>query len=510
MSIINDLFKRVTTTIESQLSAVTSFMVQVQNIGNQATQRVQQAIQKFTQKLLKKPDCKDDYWRLFGLYFSKRFVLIATVVVGVVGYLMVSTVYPWAEGRFWTAQICLNSEKYTKFEGKAKVYDTAGVLVYDGSLSKGHPQGYGIQYTADGKLLYKGNFDSGKYSGSGEKYNSDGVMIYSGNFSNNLYEGDGKLFNDIGKVIYMGDFSSGMKNGYGVEYNPETNLKTYQGSFENGTRSGNGIEFESDGANILYCGAFQNGTYSGKGKMYEDGVMLYEGDFINGLFEGQGTLYDLDMNTVLYTGEFKSGVYNGVGKLYDVNTSVIVYEGTFSNGKKQGEGTSYDKLGSQTFTGTFRSDGIDFIAYLGTSPDKVKEKFGEPDSDVIAIIEKNEKNKKNNRRIITYRNSDASIVFKVNDEKGEYSCEKIILGIKQDFMGIGARSTAIERRKIMGEPFSSINYSCPNYYKTVFSNLAININNISSIPTDKYIFNNYFIRFYFNEGRTELKCVEIG
>lgn len=499
MSIINDLFKRVTTTMESQLSAVTSFMVQVQNIGNQATQRVQQAIQKFTQKLLKKPDCKDDYWRLFGLYFSKRFVLIATVVVGVVGYLMISTVYPWAEGRLWTAQICLNSEKYTKFEGKAKVYDTVGVLVYNGSLSKGHPQGYGIQYTADGKLLYKGNFDSGKYSGEGEKYNSDGVMIYSGNFSNNLYEGDGKLFNDIGKVIYMGDFSSGMKNGYGVEYNPETNLKTYQGSFENGTRSGNGIEFESDGTTILYCGAFQNDTYSGKGKMYENGVILYEGDFINGLFEGQGTLYDLDMNAIKYSGEFKSGVYNGAGKLYDVNTSVVVYEGMFSNGKKQGEGTSYDKLGSQTFTGTFRSDGIDFIAYLGTAPDKVKEEFGDPSY----ITEKDD------RMIITYLGLDVSIVFKVNEETGEYACEKIVLGTKQDFMGIGAQSTAIERRKVMGEPFSSINYSCPNYYKTVFSNLAININNISSIPTDKYIFDSYFIRFYFNEGRTELKCVEI-
>ena len=76
-------------------------------------------------------------------------------------------------------------------------------------------------------------------------------------------------------------------------------------------------------------------------------------------------------------------------------------------------------------------------------------------------------------------------------------------------MGLGSKSTAIERRQVMGDPFSSINYSCPDYYKTVFANLSINFNNINRIPSDKYIMDKYFIRFYFNEGRTELKSVEI-
>ena len=91
----------------------------------------------------------------------------------------------------------------------------------------------------------------------------------------------------------------------------------------------------------------------------------------------------------------------------------------------------------------------------------------------------------------------------------EIKCEKLILGTKEQFMGLGAQSTAVERREVMGEPFSSINYTCPNYYKTIFSNLAVNINNISSVPSDKYVLDNYFIRFYFNDSRTELKCVEI-
>ncbi|MBR2578555.1 MAG: hypothetical protein IKE41_00240, partial [Clostridia bacterium] len=279
-----------------------------------------------------------------------------------------------------------------------------------------------------------------------------------------------------------------------------TKLKKYQGNFENDARSGSGIEFEADGSTIKYTGAFKDGVYSGMGKAYTDGNLLYEGEFANGVYQGQGTLYDLDMGVARYVGEFKAGLYDGEGTLYDPSTSVIIYKGSFSAGKKQGEGTAYDKLGSQTFSGTFRSDGIDYISYLGAKPDKVTEEFGEPSF----------KTETDGRMILTYLSLDTSAVFKVDEEKGEYVCEKIVLGVKNEFMGLGARSTAIERRNVMGEPYSSINYSCPNFYKTVFSNLSININDISSVPTDKYIMDKYFIRFYFNEGRTELKCVEIG
>lgn len=500
MNFIMEFWKRITTALESQLTAITSFMVQVQNWGNRAAQVAQQKVQKAIQTLLKKPNSKEDYWRFGGLYFSKRFVVMACVVVGVIGFLFVNMIYPWAEGKLWTANIGLDTEKYTKFEGRARVYDQMGVMVYEGSLSKGHPEGYGIQYTADGKVIYKGNFEGGKYKGKGERYNSEGIVIYDGMFENNLYQGEGKLFNDIGKMIYMGSFDSGMRSGYGVEFDPDTNLKKYQGSFENDVRSGNGVEFEADGTTIKYTGMFKDGVYSGTGKAYVDNILLYEGEFANGVYDGQGTLYDLDMGTALYVGEFKAGLYNGEGTLYDPSTSVIIYKGTFSAGKKQGEGTAYDKLGSETFSGKFRSDGIDYISYLGANPGKVTDEFGEPSY----------KTETDGRMILTYLSLDTSAVFKVDQEKGEYVCEKIILGVKNEFMGLGTRSTAIERRNVMGEPYSSINYSCPSFYKTVFSNLSININDISSVPTDKYIMDKYFVRFYFNEGRTELKCVEIG
>ena len=502
MSVFTDIFSRITTTLQSQLVALTAFVVQLQNFGTRAAQMVQQKVQRFIQTLVKPPRSKKDYWYILGMYFSKRFVILSIIITGVVGYFLIYFAYPWADGKLWTANMRLNTTKYLKFSGKARVYDQAGVLVYEGGVERGAPSGDGVQYDSSGKLIYKGGFQSGKYSGEGQLYNSDGVIIYNGSFLNNRYDGEGKLYNDIGKPIYIGSFSVGQRSGNGIEYDPDTGLKKYYGSFANDVRNGNGVEYESDGTSIKYEGAFKDGVYGGTGKLYSGGNLLYYGSFANGNYDGAGNLYDLDTGVLQYSVEFKSGQYDGEGKLYDINTSVIVYEGTFSNGKKQGTGKSYDKLGSELFNGRFRGDSIDYIAYLGKIPDDVIKEFGK----------ESYRTEVGGKLIITYLSLDASIVFKVDPAKGEYVCEKIVLGIKEKFMGLGAQSTAVERRAVMGEPFSSINYNCADYYKTIFANLAISINNINSIPSDKYIpdkSGNYFIRFYFNGGRTELKCIEI-
>lgn len=500
MSMIGDIFSRITTTLQSQVTALTAFVVQLQNVGTRAAQAVQQKVQKFLQSMLKDPRSKKDYWEFFGLYFSKRFVVMSLIVLSAVGYFAVYHVYPWAEGKVWTANMRIDAPKYTKFNGKARVYNTDGKLIYEGTLDKGSPNGEGVQYDYNGNLIYKGSFDTGKYSGQGELYNSNGVMIYSGSFSNNNYEGEGKLFNDIGKVIYVGNFSVGQRSGIGIEYDPSNQLKKYYGEYANDVRNGKGVEYEENGTSIKYEGEFKDGLYGGQGKLYSGGNLLYSGAFSSGFYEGEGNLYDVDTGALQYTGEFKNGVYDGTGKLYDVGTSVVVYEGNFSKGKKQGSGTSFDKLGSQQFNGNFRGDSIDYIGYLGKSPEDVKVEFGQ----------ESYRSEVDGKLIVTYLNMDASLVFKVDSEKGEYVCDKIILGVKEKFMGLGAQSTAVERRSVMGEPFSSINYNCPSYYSTVFSHLAININKITSVPSDKYIMDNYFIRFYFNDGRTELKCIEIG
>ncbi len=499
MNSIGDILGRITTSLNSQFTILSSFMVRIQNFGTQVAQVVQQKVQKFVQTMTKDPASKSDYWKILGLYFSKKLVVMSAVITMVAGYALIYWVYPWADGKLWTSDIRIDTAKLSSFEGKARLYDTSNVRIYEGNVKMGRPNGQGSQYDTSGNLVYKGNFESGKYSGEGQLYDSDGVLIYDGKFANNLYEGEGKLYNSIGKVIYIGNFSGGSYGGIGIEYNPDTGVKTYYGNHVSGVRSGQGTEYESDGNTVLYEGNFKDGKYGGTGKLYSHSTLLYMGNFEDGEYSGTGDLYDLDTGVVKYSGEFKNGLYDGSGTLYNVNTSVMEYTGAFSKGKKQGVGTYYDTLGSKKFSGNFRGDSIDYIGYLGAKPDKISSEFGQ----------ESYRTEVDNRLIITYLNHDASVIFKVDESEGEYVCEKIILGIKEQFMGLGAQSTAVERRSVMGEPFSSINYSCPDYYKTVFSNLAINIDNVEKVPSDKYIMENYFIRFYFNEGRTELKCIEI-
>lgn len=496
---MNSILDKITNTIQAQFANLNTFFMQVKNLGTKAAQYVQQKLQKFFDTLTGDPKSKKDYWRIMGTYFSKKLVVMSGLILGVLGYLLVFHAIPWAEGKVWAANLALDTSKYSSFNGRANVYDQNGLLIFKGSLTNGSPEGEGVQYNSDGKFLYKGHFAAGKYDGEGELYNDRGILVYSGNFSNNCYDGQGKLCNSIGKVIYIGAFSEGQRSGVGTEYDPDTTLKKYYGEHANNVPNGKGVQYEDDGTTILYEGAFKDGSYGGEGKLYVNGVLQYSGNFENGVYSGKGDLYDLDTGVLIYSGEFKDGLYDGSGTLYDVSTSVITYSGEFSKGKKQGNGTSYDKLGSELFNGDFRGDSIDYIAYLGKTPDEVTEGFGK----------ETYKTETDNKMIITYRNLDASVVFKVDEEKNEYMCEKIVLGIKYEFMGLGSKSTAIERRNVMGDPFSSISYNCPDYYKTVFSNLGISINNIKSIPCDKYVMDNYFIRFYFNDGRTELKCIEI-
>lgn len=499
MGIFGEVLSRVTSLIQSQLAIINTFFLQMQNFGARVAQFVQQKLQKFLRTLIKTPKSKKDYWKFLGLYVSKKFAIIFLAVVGALGYVFINYAYPWADGRLWTANIRLDSARYPKFSGKARVYDSEGIMIYEGHMENGLAHGEGTQYDMSGTLVYKGNFENGKYKGNGERYSSDGIKIYDGAFDNNEFDGEGKLFNDIGKAIYVGHFTVGQRSGTGTEYDPDTGLKKYYGEFANDVRNGNGVEYDVDGKSIIYEGAFKDGMYGGEGKLYSEGSLLYAGFFESGKYNGIGNLYDLNTSSLQYSGEFKNGVYDGEGKLYDVNTSVMVYEGSFSNGKKQGAGLAYDKLGSKIFGGNFRGDSIDYIAYLGQNPDKITGEFGR----------ESYKTEVDGKLIMTYLGMDASIVFKVDEEKGEYACEKIVLGTKQEFMGLGSKSSAMERREVMGEPFSSINYSCPDYYKTLFKHLAININKVDSVPCDKYILDSYFIRFYFNDGRTELKCIEI-
>lgn len=487
----------------SQLKSTISSKLNVKTlIGKLRTlsKRLLQTVKKYASKLFelftKKPKDKSDYVRVGKFYFSKRFLTIAGLIFVVFMFVFVQFIYPWADGRVWTATVKANSEKYKKFSGKAKIKDKNGFVIYKGQMNEGKVSGQGTQYDLNGNVIYAGSFMDSQYSGKGELYNGK-VLIYKGDFAQNLYQGEGQLFDNRGNTIYSGSFALGQKAGKGVEFNPATGLKKYYGDFLNNLREGKGIEYGEDGTMILYEGDFLAGAYSGNGKFYQNGTLKYNGAFANGLYEGEGTLYDIESKNAVYTGTFSNGLYTGSGSLYDPSTKKLLYNGEFEAGYRKGAGELYDKLGSVTFNGDFRDDNIDYISYIGQDVDSVIEKFGK----------ENYRSTVSNRIILTYLGLDTSIIFK-EEEPGKYGCEKFVMGTKFKFKGLGPNSTRQEIESVMGKSFSSINFKLPEYYNNVFTDLTVDLRSKKSVPSDKFVMDNYFVRFYYNENKTQIKAIE--
>ena len=61
MSVISDIFSRVTTGIQTQLTSISTLMVKVKNFGNRAAAYAQQKIQTLAQNLTRDPKAKEDY-----------------------------------------------------------------------------------------------------------------------------------------------------------------------------------------------------------------------------------------------------------------------------------------------------------------------------------------------------------------------------------------------------------------------------------------------------------------
>ena len=65
------------------------------------------------------------------------------------------------------------------------LFDNNGILIYEGKLKNGIPDGYGIEYTIERNYVYEGNFKNGKYSGKGILYENYDSSI-EGEFFNGV------------------------------------------------------------------------------------------------------------------------------------------------------------------------------------------------------------------------------------------------------------------------------------------------------------------------------------
>lgn len=496
---LSQIFSRISSTVQTKISSISKLTNKIQNFSNNIIQKIQEKATEFLNIMTAKPKSKADYWKIAGVYFAKKFVITSFFVLGALAYVYVNVVIPNFEGKLWHAKLNVNSNKAQQFSGKAKIYDIDGTFIYQGEMNSGTPNGSGTQYDLDGRLIYKGQFKGGRYNGVGELYDpSSGKLIYSGNFENNKYEGIGQLLNSFGKVTYSGNFKSGMKSGKGTEYDPKSGFKKYYGEFENGKYEGKGVVYNAN-ETITYEGDFKDGLFDGQGKKYQNGHLIYDGGFKAGKYSGSGILHDEASGNIIYSGEFSEGSYSGSGKLYDNYSFKIAYEGEFENGKKSGNGTLYDKLGVPVFSGEFKDNAINYMGNFGLTLDKFIEKFGQYTSQIVS----------DGKKILLYSPIDSAMVFEENED-GEYVFTRVILGTKNEFMGIGKESSVVERRNILGQAFVSTDYNLKSYQKSAFSVLKINIDKNYLIPTDKYIFEKYFIRFFMNPDRSEIQAIEVG
>ena len=163
-----------------------------------------------------------------------------------------------------------------KWSGKG--YNEKGIEYYEIINGKGIYKDYNF-FT--GKIIYEGEYLNGKKNGKGKVYNDDGELIFEGELKDGIkWNGKGKIYN-YGHLIYFGEIVKGKKNGKAKEY--DDGKLIFEGEFLNGEREGNGKEFYGNGK-IKIEGKYLKGKINGKVKEYDKwkGELIFEGEYLNG------------------------------------------------------------------------------------------------------------------------------------------------------------------------------------------------------------------------------------
>ncbi|MFB6363210.1 stalk domain-containing protein [Paenibacillus elgii] len=172
---------------------------------------------------------------------------------------------------------------------------------YTGQMVNGYPEGRGKLYNLGGKLLFDGMMTNG-LPGDGriKSYYENGQLEFDGNLKNGVRTGSGKQYSTTGSLLFDGTFSVGERE-KGTLY------------YDNGDK---------------YIGPFDNDKPSGAGKLVYKNGDVYEGDFFDGRREGKGT-YKTTKGEKL-VGDFKNNMMNGVISHYDIK-GVLLSVSEFSN-----------------------------------------------------------------------------------------------------------------------------------------------------------------------------------
>lgn len=108
------------------------------------------------------------------------------------------------------------------------------IVVYDGKMEHGLPNGQGVYTDINNGQRYEGSFVDFKREGEGVLYTENGDKIYDGEWKNNKYHGYGQYFLR-GQCRYEGNWENGKRNGDGIAYDQD-GQEEYNGTWKDDTR----------------------------------------------------------------------------------------------------------------------------------------------------------------------------------------------------------------------------------------------------------------------------------
>lgn len=421
-----------------------------------------------------KPSSEKDYFRLGKTYIAKKLLFIILIVILIVLFVFNRFIYPWAEGRFWTPEIVINSGKFYTYSGQARILDKDERVLYVGRLDKGKLTGEANLYDpSTGDLVYRGGFLSAQYSGMGERFTEEGVLVYRGMFANNTYNGEGQLFIN-GQLLYEGQFKDGLYQGPGQLYH--------------------------NNGNLWLTGSFAVGGLNGEGKEYNsEGQLVYNGFFLDGLYDGHGTQYNPVTAQVIYEGQFRQDRYHGTGKLYDLELGRIIYEGEMVEGLYHGTGVLHNWKGQNVYEGHFYKGEIDYYRYIDTDVSFVRKEFGD-ESDVYFY---------EHHFVMDYRN--LSMMFALQDAfESAPIVDRILFLGEQDFLGgpIGTPMPRLKHR--FGQYESAHEFLITDEQLMILQRLRVNINQ-DYLYSELYLLNDdAFVRFFAADPNSSVLYFEMG
>ncbi|SDC20836.1 Uncharacterized conserved protein [Paenibacillus sp. UNCCL117] len=189
--------------------------------------------------------------------------------------------YTYPNGDSYTGQLANG-----KPEGKGKLVDAGGKLLFDGTMADGEPvEGRYKTYYANGRLEIDGRLQEGVLSGAGKQYTDGGKLLFSGMFAAGEWQ-SGTLYAENGDK-YTGEFKNGKPEGKGkLLYK---NGDTYEGSFSDGMREGAGIYTTSKGDKLE--GTFRLNLKHGVIRHYDKkGNLLSVSEYANDVLVSQVNL----------------------------------------------------------------------------------------------------------------------------------------------------------------------------------------------------------------------------